>query len=192
MCWAPVPHHHFSFTATCFEDAGTERNEALGHRLYPRTTSRQDPAVTTGPARPCAAGKARRPATFPLRGPRSPPAAAAWTLQDPVRPAHPHPDWPPCWTGAPRPRLLSRSFDHALEDSSGAGANPRCCCQGCTAGGKAWPGWMGSSAPARSSLGCRGPKVSRRASAPRYPLPNTPDPPRSWEPSAHPGGPAAS
>lgn len=57
MCWAPVPHHHFSFTATCFEDAGTERSEALGHRLYPRTTSRQDPAVTTGPARPCAAGK---------------------------------------------------------------------------------------------------------------------------------------
>lgn len=76
---------------------------------------------------------------------------------------------------APRPRLLSGFFDHAPEGSSGAGANPRCCCQGCTAGGKAWPGWMGCSAPAPGSSGCRGAKVPRRAATPRH-APGPPHP----------------
>lgn len=144
MCWAPVSRHHFSFTTTCFEDMRTERREALP------SPSRRAPAVTTRPARPCAARKARRPATFPLHGPRSPPVAAAWTLQAPVWPAHSPPDWPLCSTGSLRPRLLSGFFDHAPEGSSGARANPRCCCQGCTAGGKAWPGWMDGQQRART------------------------------------------
>lgn len=128
--------------------------------------------MTTGPARPCAAWKARRPTSLLPRGPRSPPAAAAWTLQALGWLAHSPPDWPP--GGAPGPRLLSGFFDHAPEGSSGAGANPRCCCQGCTAGGKARPGWMGSSAPALSSLGCRGSEGPRQASASRHPLSRTP------------------
>lgn len=74
-----------------------------------------------------------------------------------------------------RPRLLSGFFDHAPEGSSGAGANPRCCCQGCTAGGKAWPGWMDGQQRARTEqLGVPGFQGTQAGIGPSTPPPQYP------------------
>lgn len=135
------PRHHLRFPTTCFAHGRTARIQ------------------------PCAPAP---PGSVPLRGPRLPPAARCGHCR--LLPAPP--------TRLPigrdadsalRPRLLSGSFDHASEGSSGAGANPRRCCQGCTAGGKAWVD--GVPLARTGQLGVPGVQGTQAGSGPRCPPP---------------------
>uniref|UniRef100_A0A0G2K1X2 Small integral membrane protein 29 n=3 Tax=Rattus norvegicus TaxID=10116 RepID=A0A0G2K1X2_RAT len=102
-----------------------------------RPSPRQSPSSCSdhSPRPPVCSQESAPPRNLPDARPSVAPCCRGVDTAGPFWPAHSPPDWPLCSTGSLRPRLLSGFFDHAPEGSSGAGANRRCCCQGCTAGG---------------------------------------------------------